>query len=145
MTKQIELTQGKFTTVDDEDFEYLSQWKWYATKNSKTWYAYRGKNIAMHREIVSCPQDMIIDHKDRDGLNNTKTNLRVCHKSDNTKNTSPFSKSGYKGVAFNGSSYVAHINGRHLGSFGSPEDAAKAYDIAAQEEFGEFAYLNNVC
>lgn len=67
--------------VDDEDFEYLNQWKWTAHRIGNDWYATRGekkKIIYMHREILRTPKGMLTDHIDMDGLNNQKKNLRIC-------------------------------------------------------------------
>lgn len=146
----IELTQGYSTKVSDEDYEYLSQFKWMAHVNSrdKSVYARRKINIDgvqltvhMHREIMDTPRGMIVDHKDHDPLNNQRDNLRNCTHSQNNANSSSSSKSGYKGVTI-----IAAITidkkSIHLGAFATAEEAAKAYDAAAIKYFGEFANLN---
>jgi len=100
--KTIQLTQGKLTQVDDEDYDFLNQWKWYAKRNRKTekFYALRresdliengvkvkfGETICMHRIVMNCPQGMVVDHKDHDGLNNQKPNLRICTDRENLLN-----------------------------------------------------------
>jgi len=81
--KLIPLTQGKFAQVDDEDFEYLNQWKWFALKDAQTFYAARGiylkGNILMHRQLLGLTNSEVKgEHKDRNGLNNQKENLRVA-------------------------------------------------------------------
>jgi hypothetical protein len=82
--KQIQLTQGKVALVDDEDFEWLSKWKWYACsknndRNVVKWYARRlegRKHVYMHREIMKTPKGQVVDHDpDPSGLNNQKANL----------------------------------------------------------------------
>lgn len=81
--KLIPLTQGLFAKVDDEDYEYLNQFKWMATKVRTTFYAIRNvqingkwKHLSMHREIMQTPDDMETDHKDWDGCNNQRHNMR---------------------------------------------------------------------
>ena len=158
MSKRIPLTQGKFAIVDDEDYDWLMQWKWCIFK-SKGIIKGACRNIRkprkiikilMHREIMHAPQDKQIDHKDHNILNNRKENLRLCTNSQNAQNQRPirggFSK--YKGVCrLKGSSkWVAQIKflGKSvtLGTFTNELQAAKAYNEKAKEVFGEFACLN---
>lgn len=92
--KKIKLSQGKYTLVDDEDFDELSKHKWSAKNNGGgRFYAYRKENgratdktIYMHRFITNAPKCMEVDHIDGDGLNNQRKNLRVCTKSKNQRN-----------------------------------------------------------
>lgn len=155
--KEIKLTRGMVALVDDEDFLALTVYKWCAFKDRKTFYAVRyehsqGKQtkVYMHRVIMSAPIGMFVDHKDHDGLNNQKSNLRLCNHSQNGRNrqVSRNNTSGFKGVCWNkqAEKWMAYIkdNGisRTLGNFDSREEAAKAYDMAARKLFGEFAKLN---
>lgn len=152
--KEINLTQGKVALVDDEDFEYLNQWKWYVIRNRKTFYAtcnirVDGKRITqyMHCEVM---KGKGIDHRDRNGLNNQKSNLRFCTQQENCMNTRKRENttSIYKGVSFFKPSgkWVASIkvNGKaiFLGIFFSEIEAALAYNAKAIELFCEFANLN---
>lgn len=148
--KEIQLTQGKTTTVDDEDFEWASKIKWnyhngYARRNVKV----NGKSVSyfMHRIITNAPGKMEVDHIDGNTLNNQRKNLRVCTTSQNQANR-PKSKnntSGYKGVSWHkkNKKWFAQVNKNGKRVFGkyfeSAEEAAEAYKKAAIEHFGEFA------
>ena len=158
--KKIKLTKGMFAIVDDADYEWLSKFKWFAHKGRNTFYAVRhirllsGKRVllSMHRQILGLkygdPQQC--DHYNHNGLANWRDNLRTCSNSQNQHNRSPHknTSSEYKGVSWYNRrhKWVAQIlvNGKktHLGYFASEVEAAHAYDVEAEEYFGEFAYLN---
>ena len=148
--------------VDDDDYEELNRYKWYAlwSSGTRTYYAvrfssrYNGKRmkISMHRKIMNPPKDMEVDHVNHDTLDNRKGNLRICTRSQNRMNREKQSNntSGLKGV----SRYKAsgkwqaqiQVNGKHihLSFFDDKLDAARAYNKAAKELFGEFALINNI-
>jgi hypothetical protein len=150
----IPLTRGKFAIVDAEDYPELSKHKWHATRDGRNSYATRrnnGKTTRMHRHIMNAPDHLVVDHIDRNGLNNTKANLRLCtHRQNhyNSKNDPKNKSSKYKGVAYkkNYNRYTAQIKQygktQHLGTFKTEREAAKAYDKKAKILFKEFAYLN---
>lgn len=156
--KEIKLTQGKVALVDDDDFEYLNQWKWYAKLDNGNWYALRNthvggkiKTIQMHVLITPVPQGFIRDHKDGNGLNNQRDNIRICTHTENKHNRKKSLKpktSIFKGVTWyrrlqKWQAQIEHDNKNiYLGVFTSEVDAAKAYDKKAQELFGEFANIN---
>ena len=97
MSKQIPLTQGKFTIVDDEDFDLLiSIGKWRANKTGNTFYAKRSvwdketkkkTTLLIHRIILRAKEGICIDHINHDGLDNRKVNLRICSISENAMNS----------------------------------------------------------
>jgi len=155
--KRIPLTQNKFAIVDDDMFEYLNQWKWYARKGGNTFYAVRNvgkylnqKKIHMHRQIMNAQEGQEIDHINHNALDNRRTNLRTCTRAQNQHNRkiNRNSTSKFKGVYWNKvrRKWQARVslNGKrpYLGSFNNELDAAKAYDKKAKELFGEFANLN---
>jgi len=152
--REIPLTQGKVAFVDNDDYDYLMQWKWCAHKDGKTFYAVRSssvingkrKFIMMHRVIMNTPEGMIVDHIDHDGLNCQKYNMRNCTLKQNTKNRSAFGMSKYLGVTTYRNYIKAAITNdgkyTHLGNFKTKEEAALAYDEAAKKMHGEFANLN---
>jgi len=152
--KEIVLTQNKVALVDDDDYNWLSRWRWHACRYGGLWYAMRNsrengkwRKILMHRVILGDKVAEITDHKDRNGLNNQRSNLRPCTRSQNTANSQRKSRAGFKGVEQKSRNRWRAMIGikegrKNLGSFKSPEEAAKAYDEAAIERYGEFAILN---
>ena len=157
MAKEIQLTQGKIAIVDDADFEYLNQYKWHIYKqNRNNFYArtivYENKKriaIVMHRLLVKC-EGKIIDHISGDGLDNRRSNIRCCTRSQNPINRriNINNLSGFKGVSWYkpAEKWRAQIQYKkivyHLGCFEKRIDAARAYNQAAQKYHGEFAKLN---
>lgn len=152
--KKIELTQGYFTKVDAEDFDRLNKYSWHVVIRPYTNYAVaniKGKVVQMHRLIVKCPLNKIVDHKNRNGLDNRKENLRICTRSQNRMNCikNRGNKTGYKGVHkshMKSKPYRSQIryHGKiyHLGCFRTAKAAARAYDVKSFELFGEFARGN---
>ena len=106
MVKQIPLTQGKFALVDDEDYDFLMQWKWsvsgkYAGRG--VWFGHKfkpkSKMILMHWEILGRKDGCHIDHKNHNTLDNRRSNLRHCTISQNQQNrTKSYGSNRYKGV-----------------------------------------------
>lgn len=165
--KEISLTRGYIALVDDEDYSRLSIFKWQVIAGAKTFYAIRStkylktekrRTIRMHREILGLYEHdgFEIDHINRNGLDNRKSNLRLCSRSQNQSNRSLLNNntSGFKGVNFH-RGIVRHFTkdrwdarimyeGKsiYLGSYPDPHKAALAYDKAALKYFGGYAFLN---
>jgi len=140
--------------IDDEDFNRVSKNKWNVEVGVNTYYARRtdrstGKDVStpMHRFIMGAKRGQMIDHKDGNGLNNQKSNLRLCTYSQNRANAISTSKSKYLGVSIAKGKWQASIkkNGKtiYIGRFNTAENAATAYNIYAEKHHGEFARLNS--
>jgi hypothetical protein len=143
-----------FAMVDDEDFDRLNQWEWFAMKGVYTLYARRKSSprVLMHCMLLDAPPGMERDHRDGNGLNNQKSNLRKCTRSQNQCNARKHRNgrtSVFAGVSFDkGSSlYRARITIEkeviYVGRFKTQEEAARARDLAAKRHHGKFARLNN--
>jgi hypothetical protein len=150
--KTIPLTQGRTAVIDDADFDLVSQFKWHAHFDGTNWYALRRTatgHQSMHNLVMGSPTGVKIDHRDHNGLNNRRGNLRVCEHRQNCYNLKMkvTNRSGYKGVSWKTTHqrWCAQIRfGKvyHLGLFEDKIDAARAYDSAAVRYFGEFAATN---
>jgi hypothetical protein len=151
--KRIPLTQGKFALVDDADYEALSRFKWYlqndgyAARNVMTPTG-RGTEL-MHRRIAGAKHgdDVEVDHRDVDKLNNCRGNLRSCARAENLRNYPKRidNTSGFKGVTLRRETgkWRARIGFRNryinLGTFDTAELAHEFYCLAADMLHGEFA------
>ena len=151
---KIKLTWGKWAIVDAEDYERVSIYNWCAVQNGRNWYANSlqrdGAILSMHRKVANAPKGLMVHHINHDGLDNRRSNLRICTYLQNLLNNRPKhgGTSKYKGVVWckTRKKFRARITlnrkSIHLGYFKSETDAAKAYDKKARELFGEYAYLN---
>lgn len=156
--KLIPLTRGLSAVVDDDAYEALSKHKWHAVpagrKGVTGFYAVRGvpngtpSTVYMHRQVAGAEQGQMVDHIDRDGLNNQSANLRFCTHTLNLGNTRRENVSGFRGVYWHRAKRRWYAQLQFEGKryctkrFKDPVDAAKAYDALAQQYFGAFATLN---
>lgn len=159
--ERIPVSQGRaFAIVDDEDYADLAQYRWYLV-GFRGRYAGRSQilsdgrwtTVYMHRLVIKAPNGVQVDHANRDPLDNRRSNLRLCTQSLNNANAASWKLpiSGYRGVYFDPRPRKARpwrveicVAGerRYRGRFCTPEEAARAYDAAAREAYGEFATLN---
>lgn len=144
MSREIQLSRGLVTIVDDEAYEWLSRWKWSALK-SKTgafyamrsvWDGERNSYVLMHRLITEAPKGQVVDHINGNPLDNRRENIRVCQQVKNCLNRRGYLKktsSQYKGVWWHQGrmKWVANFRGKYIGIFREEIDAARAYDKAA--------------
>jgi hypothetical protein len=155
---KIPLTQGKFTLVDDEDYDYLNQWKWYYHEGYAVRMAPRPERQRIHMHRVILERMGFKDFGDSDHINrsradNRRHNLRPATRRQNQCNQSKRydNTSGYTGVYWERQRRKWRVqlglNGRtkHIGRFDDKKEAARAYDMAAIIHHGEFAQLNFPC
>jgi hypothetical protein len=148
---EITLSNGLKTKVNTEDYNKYKNFSWTfcgsGMPSVKGWY--KGKKEYLHRLITNCPKEYVVDHINRDTLDNRKCNLRICTHKDNMRNR--ISKTGtskYKGVNWdkNRKKWAVYIryNNRtyNLGRYENEKEAGRVYDKKAKEFFGEFAKLN---
>lgn len=152
---EIELTKNKIGYCDVADWERVKYHKWFAHEQPKTFYIKTNIDrsiMALHTLIMCPPPGFQVNHKDYNGLNCRRENLELCTSTQNTINERLRSNnlSGYKGVSWykrdgKWRSYI-RPNGKqiHLGYFDDPKEAAIAYNKAAKEIYGYFAFLNPV-
>ena len=161
MSKQIPLRNSSLTVlVDDEDYDWLAQFSWYPHRRCvrsrfgrNEFYAARSSAkgvVLMHREIMQTPTGMKTDHRNNNGLDNQRHNLRIANSSQNGTNTRPrVNATGYRGVYNTPKAhkpFIAQImfNRKqvYLGHHETALAGALAYDEAAKQYHGEFATLN---
>ena len=151
----IPLTNSYFARVDDEDYERVAAHRWYAHKSgTENDYVY-AENLhlgRMQRFITDCPSNKVVDHINGNTLDNRRSNLRICTRSQNTKNNQKRRNTVcvFKGVIIDprqkSNPYRARLRYMYklydAGYFSTEVMAAMAYDIMARDLFGEFATLN---
>jgi len=156
MARKIKLTRGKLALIDNEDFEYLNQWKWhwdgeYAARTIK----FNGitHKITMHRLILNnIPKGKESDHINRDKLDNRRNNLRIVSNAENqmNKNLQKNNRSGVRGICWYGKydKWQTRIGfgGKKmfLGYFSNIKDAIEIYNTTSKKLYGKFTYINQM-
>ena len=160
--KKIKLTRNKYALVDDNLFDYLNQWKWYAKSSKWGYYAVREQHISgsgkkeikerirMHRLIMNPPKNKQIDHINHNGLDNRKENLRIVTNSQNAMNCRNRSDntSGYKGITWDKSKnkwqaqIIVNQKNIHLGRYSNIQGAWLARRWGERLYHGEYANLS---
>lgn len=151
------MNNGCFALVDDEDYERVTQRKWRLHGNpaDKTQYAAahvridgKAKRELMHRFILQAKPGQTIDHKNRNGLDNRKSNLRYCTLSQNQANTETRTGSSrFRGVSWYKPTKKWRVKvGKNgfVGYYSTEEEAARIYNEKAVKRYGEFATLNHI-
>jgi hypothetical protein len=159
---EIRLTQDKIALIDDEDYPLVSPYKWHAKRDVSTgrFYAYtkvfnnetrKHTRLIMHRVIMGAKRGELVDHIDRDGLNNRRSNLRIANNFLNQQNRGPEAgTSKYKCVSFIAKTQKWRVRFKwmgkdhYLGQFDDEKEAARAYNAAILPLAGEYAVLNDV-
>lgn len=152
------LPNGSVTLVSKVDYPIISRYRWKRMShgyvcsylNESRAGGMKRKIHTLHRFIMMPPRNMEVDHINGDKLDNRRENLRICTRAENSRNSviSSRNKSGYKGVyrASQGTPWIAQVRvgttTKYLGRFKDRLSAARAYNEAAQEHYGEFARLN---
>lgn len=145
-------TKGDYALVDEDDYDKVMEYNWYLTSHGYVESKINGESKKMHRFIMNCPDDMEVDHRFHNKLDNRKSQLRVCTRQENSYNTRPTKKgySKYKGVSWDKgrgkwrASLKINNKSISLGRFTDEIEAAKAYDAAAKKHFKDFARLNTI-
>lgn len=160
---EIPLTKGKFAIIDKDDLELVMRYRWYYYKPRRGHNEYAiardytngrpsGNMILLHSLLVNQAKGLEIDHKNGNGLDNRRHNLRPCNHDQNSFNSTKRTfdtSSKYKGVSRvrKTDKWKAQLmkGGKHyyFGQFNTEREAADAYDVGAIEHFGEYAKLNN--
>ena len=161
---EVRLNRGATAVLDEADYPLVEALRWSAQKISEVWYAVafvytpegKRRQVLMHRYILGLVNGdgKKVDHADGNGLNNQRSNLRLATTAENAWNRRKrrIKSSRYKGVRFAkwlpAKPWRGHIfaNGKliHLGYFATEEEAARAYNEAATQHYGEFACLNEI-
>lgn len=156
--KTISMTNSPLKAlVDDEDYALISSFRWQINPKRKSVYRCTARRpvqhtIYIHRQVMNAQIGQYVDHINHDFLDNRKSNLRIATNQQNSANQRircfTGKSSRFKGVSYHSdcgkwsAQITINYKIKYLGLFANESDAAKRYNEAAKEHFGEFAYLN---
>lgn len=158
--KTVSVSNGRVALVDDEDYKWISRFKWHAVLMGRGFYVMRNRRISdgpgpgtilLHRAILEAPASFEVDHRNGDGLDNQRKNLRLATSQQNQRafqRKAAGKTSRFRGVCWHKAaekwSAQLKISRRkiHLGLFSDEEAAARAYDSAVRVAYGEFSHPN---
>jgi hypothetical protein len=148
------ISRGLSTLIDDDDYDFVGKWRWMAqpaVHGTGKFYVSRGTRrgpVYLHRVLMKARYGQQVDHINRNPLDNRRSNLRLCTRSQNNINKIPrIGMSGFRGVHFirkskRWRSYIVYNGIQRTANFATAEEAAHHYDRMAREFHGEFAILN---
>lgn len=158
--KTINLTKGKVAQVSDEDYDRVACLSWHALQGKTTWYAVHGRRVGkkmqsiyLHKFILGIGDGQEGDHRDRDGLNNQRENLRVCTTTQNQYNRRKYKTgltSRHKGVSIERRSgkwkLQINVHGKqvYVGLFPTEDEAGRCYNRLTKALYGDFVLENQV-
>ena len=150
--REVVLIDGTIAIVSHEDYDLVITHRWRSNNKGYVVKSSGFPRTSLHRLILDAPKGTQVDHINRNKLDNRRSNLRLCNQNQNEANkpSRRGSRSSYKGVHWHivSKRWVAKIRKNsqsiHLGCFLEENDAALAYNKAAKEIHGEFAYLNEI-
>ena len=138
---------GAIIKIDEEDNDLIDSYGWQC--NPETHYIHRSapgrKTIYLHREIMGCPQGLVVDHLNHNPRDNRRSNLRVCTQSENILNSRPREGKKYKGITpLNNGRFMVRFRGDYYGCWNTEEEAAQQYNRAVLAQGYHHAFLNPV-
>ena len=146
MTKAIKTVTGRSFLISDEDFDFVRRYRWFMTRLGYVLRSEHEKSLSLHRELLKAQPGIEVDHINGDPTDNRRENLRLATRQENARNHRKQPKRKYIGVYKHGDKWQAGVivsrRFIYLGTFSTPEEAAKARDEAAKKLYKEFAKLN---
>ena len=118
---------GKSVKVDDDDYKKYNHLSWHLSDTGYAVRRYKGETYRLHRLIMNCPEDMVIDHLNGDRLDCRKSNLRICTQAENAQNMH-----NIKGYTYDKAKrkWMVRYRGKFYGRYNTKEEAQRAYKLA---------------